>query len=224
MLTILSLFGRSPFAPLKSHMDKVSYCVHSVVLLFEALQAQDYDKVEAIAKQISEAEHLADVTKNDIRDHLPKSLFLPIDRNQLLEILRIQDDIADQAEDIAILTTLKRLVLPPLLKEQFNSFLKKNVETFEGVHNIIKEFHELLESSFGGVEADKVRGMVNEVAYKEHEVDVMQRQLLKGLFGLEDELTYSSFHLWLRIFEATAALSNLSEKLAYRMRTTLEMK
>ncbi len=224
MLTILNLFGRSPFTLLKTHMEKVSFCVHQVVLLFQALQEQDYERVEKIAHHISEAEHLADITKNDIRDHLPKSLFMPIDRNQILEILRIQDKIADQAEDIAVLATLKPLELPSSLKELFDAFLKKNVEAFEGVHNIIKELHELLESSFGGIEADKVRGMVNAVAYKEHEVDVLQRKLLKGLFSLEDELPYSSFHLWLRLFEATAALSNLSETLANRMRMTLEMK
>ncbi len=130
----------------------------STCCAFEALLNKDFANVEALAAQISEAEHLADITKNDIRNHLPKSLFLPIDRNQLLEILRIQDDIADQAEDIAILATLKQLELPAVLKEPFEKFLKKNVETVEGVHNIIKEFHELLESSFGGIEAEKVRG------------------------------------------------------------------
>jgi uncharacterized protein Yka (UPF0111/DUF47 family) len=37
MLTILNLFGRSPFAPLESHMEKVSECVGMLKILFEAL-------------------------------------------------------------------------------------------------------------------------------------------------------------------------------------------
>lgn len=224
MLTIMSLFGRSPYAPLKSHMEKVSSCVHSLLSLFEALAGLEYEKVELIAKQISETEHLADITKNDIRDNLPKTLFLPIDRGHLLEVLHIQDDIADQAEDIAVLVTLKRLEFPQLIQELFMPFLQKNISAFESAHRIIKELHELLESSFGGLEADKVRGMVDEVAYKEHEVDMMQRQLIKGLFTIEKDLAYSTLHLWMRIFEETASLSNLAEKLALRMRTTLELK
>ncbi len=224
MRTILNLFGRSPFAPLKSHMDKVSTCVQSLTQLFNALLAGDYEQVEKIAASISETEHLADVTKNDIRSHLPKSLFLPIERGQLLEVLRIQDDIADQAEDVAVLATLKRLELPQPLKQPFLDFLAKNIETFEGAHRIIKELHDLLESSFGGIEAEKVRHMVDEVAYREHQVDVLQRQLLKLLFSQESALSYGSFHLWLKIFEAIADISNLSEKLAYRMRLTLELK
>jgi uncharacterized protein len=225
MLTpIMNLFGRSPFAPLQSHMDKVSCCVHMVPELFEALEKQEYQKCEEIAAKISELEHQADLTKNDIRNHLPKSLFLPIDNSNLLDILTIQDRIADAAEDVAVLATLKEIVLLDRFKEDFHLFLNKNIEAFNEAHLIIQEIHELLESSFGGMEAEKVRVMVDQVAYKEHEVDLIQRKLLKSLFQAENEMTYSTFDLWQRIFEATAAISNLSENLAYRVRMTLELK
>src|SRR5687767_1267704 len=111
MYTILSLFARSPFAPLQSHMEKVSVCVHKVVDLFNALQNHNFQEVEKIVLEISELEHQADLTKNDIRNHLHKNIYLPIDRANLLEILSIQDSIADAAEDIAVLVTLKQLEL-----------------------------------------------------------------------------------------------------------------
>ncbi|MEI8124902.1 MAG: TIGR00153 family protein [Parachlamydiaceae bacterium] len=222
--TILNLFGRSPFAPLQKHMEKVSKCVHLLTDLFEAIEKQDYVSVEKISMTIAEIEHEADLTKNDIRNHLPKSLFLPIDRNNLLEILSKQDKIADKAEDIAVLVTLKPLELLPSFKNEFKECLKKNIETFDGARKIIKEMHELLESSFGGIEAEKVRAMVEEVAFKEHEVDVSQRRLLKKIFQAEKEMSYTTFHLWQKIFDAMAAISNLSETLAFRVRMTLELK
>ncbi len=224
MLTILNLFGRSPFAPLQSHMEKVASCVYKTTELFQALEATDFDQAHKIAKQISEFEHQADVTKRDIRDHLPKSLFLAIDRRHLLEILGIQDTIADQAEDVAILATIKKLEFPEAIRKDFYTFLQKNIDSFEGVRLIIKEFDELLESSFGGIEAEKVRGMVDDVAYKEHEADILQRKLFKSLIDQEDSMSYSTFHIWIRIFEGIASISNLSEKLAYHMRMTLEIK
>lgn len=224
MMTILNLFGRSPFAPLESHMEEVTQCVHMLNALFEALENKNYQKVEEIAKKISEVEHSADLTKNDIRNHLPKKLFLPMDRGNLLEILSLQDSIADRAEDIAILATLKEIEMLSSFREEFYEFLNKNIETFNGARRIIKELHELLESSFGGIEAQKVRTMVNEVAAKEHETDVVQRKLLKKLLHLENEMSYTTFYLWQKIFEELASISNLSEKLAYRIRTTLELK
>lgn len=224
MLTILNLFGRSPFAPLQTHMKDVSRCVHKLPSLFNALEEQNQALIEQIANEIAEIEHQADIIKNDIRNHLPKGLFLPIDRNQLLEILAIQDHIADRAEDIAILATLKTLTIFPGFKEDFYYFLQKNIETFDGVEMIIQEMNDLVESSFGGIEAQKVRAMVDAVGEKEHEVDLIQRRLLKKLFQSEDSLTYTSFYLWQRILEAVAAISNLSESLANRVRMTLEIK
>jgi predicted phosphate transport protein (TIGR00153 family) len=224
MLTILNLFGMSPFAPLESHMEKVSECVMMLKALFEALDKEDYSTVEQISKKICELEHQADLVKNDIRNHLPKSLFLPIDRGNLLEILSIQDSIADRAEDVAVLATLKKVKMPKEIKEIFNRFLDKNFEAFLVARKIIREMHELLESSFGGIEAEKVRSLVDEAAFKEHEADLIQHDLLKTLFNIENELSYSSFFYWQRIFESLGSVANLSEKLGYRVRMTLELK
>lgn len=221
--TILSLFGRSPFAPLQSHMEKVKSCVHMMTELFEALEKKDYTRLAEIAEKISEFEHEADLTKNDIRNHLPKSLYLPIDRSQLLEILAIQDNIADKVEDVAILCSLKKIEMIDDFKADFDEFLKKNIDCFNGAALIIKEMHELLESSFGGIEAEKVRQMVDDVSFKEHEADLVQRRLLKNFFKAENEITYSSFYLWQKIFESVGAVANLSEKLAYRVRMTLNL-
>lgn len=222
--TILNLFGKSPFAPLQSHMEKVVECVHLLPQLFEAVQREDKTTVNHIAEQISRMEHQADVTKNDIRNHLPKSLFLPIDRENLLDMLSLQDSIADAAEDISVLVTFKAIQLPHALRGDFEAFLKKNIDAFDAAYAIIKEIHELLETSFGGIEAQKVRAMVDDVAFKEHEVDLIQRKLLKGLYHSENEMSYATFDLWQRIFQAVASLSNLSENLANRVRMTLELK
>jgi predicted phosphate transport protein (TIGR00153 family) len=222
--TILNLFGRSPFAPLQSHMEKVGVCVHLLKDIFDALEQKDYAAIETIAAKIADYEHQADLTRNDILNHLPKSLYLPINRDQLVEILNTQDEIADKAKDIAVLITLKPIELQPHFKEEFQEFLSKNIAAFDSVFLITKEMHELLESSFGGIEAEKVRNMVEDVSFKEHEVDLIQRKLLKKLFQSEDQMSYTTFHLWQKIGVAMAAISNLSEILAFRIRLTLESK
>lgn len=224
MLTILSLFGRSPFAPLQAHMECVGRCVHCLPDLLAGLEKKDAAHLERVAEEIARFEHDADLIKNDIRNHLPKSLFLPIDRGNLLDILTLQDRIADKVQDAAVVVNLKPLELLPIFKEEFKLFLNKNIETFDEAELIIKELHELVESSFGGIEAEKVRSMVDEVAYREHEVDLIQRQLLKSLFKAEEHMTYVTFHQWQRLFESIASISNLSENLAYRVRMTLELK
>lgn len=224
MRTIAKLFGRSPFSPLQSHMSKVADCVHRVPELFEALQKGDYATIAKVTHELSELEHAADLAKNDIRNNLPKGLFLPVDKGNLLSILGIQDSIADKSQDIGDLLVLRQLEIIESFQDDLKAFLDKNMESFDVAQRIIQEIDELLESSFGGLQAEKVTKMVDEVAYKEHEADLLQQELLKKLFNLETEIPYPNFVLWLRIVENLGAISDLSENLGNRVRMTLEVK
>lgn len=224
MLNIARLFGKSPFAPLQSHMKKVANCIEKLAAIMNALSKRDMDKICKMSAELSTLEHEADLTKNDIRNHLPKSLFLQIDRAHFLEILSIQDSIADKAEDIGILLTLRPLDPFSNFEQEILSLFSKNAEVFFHAKRIIEEIDELLESSFGGIEAEKVKTMVEQTAYQEHEADKLQRTLLKTLFSTGDALATPSFYLWLRLIEEIGALSHLSEKLANRIRMILELK
>jgi uncharacterized protein len=191
MQTLARLFGRSPFAPLQTHMNKVARCMEKMEPLFDAFKKNDFAAVEKVTQEISALEHEADLTKNDIRNHLPKGLFFSVDRGSLLEMLSIQDSLADKAEKIAVTLTLRKMEMPEVLVSSFKLFLDKNLESYTHVRRIIQELDELLESSFGGIEAEKVCSMVEDVAFKEHEADLLQRKLLKILLKRSERFLIS---------------------------------
>ncbi len=205
-------------------MGKVVACVQELVPLFKALEERDYERIAQIAKTISKLEHEADLTKNDIRNNLPTTIFLPIARSSLLEILSLQDSIADSVEDVGVLLTLKNLEIPVGLSPLLKKFVKMNLEAFDGVHKIILEMDQLLESSFGGQEAQKVQKMVERVAYMEHEADIIQRELLKEFFAISDTLSTPNFFLWMKVIQEVGTLADESERLANRVRMILEIK
>jgi len=219
-----NLFAASPFAPLQSHMEKVASCVKKLEELYEANMAEDHERVAELAQEISLLEHSADLTKNEIRNNLHSGLFLAVNRGDLLDILSTQDTIADSAEDIGIQMTFKKLKPITAIADDLKTFLLKNTAAVAHSHEIIREMDELVNSSFSGKEAEKVKTMVDEVAYMEHQVDVIQRELLKKLFNLENELHYTDFTLWLQIIRSIASLSNNAENLANRVRMLLDVK
>ena len=224
MRSIAKLFGKSPFVPLQVHMDKVADCVEKVPAIMDAYLRGDQDRVNALAEEISSLEHAADEVKHDIQNHLPRGMFLAVDRGKLLEILSVQDSIADKAENLGALLTLKAMASPPEFETQFQAFLKKNMQAFEAARGINRELDELLTTSFGGAEAHRVVDMVQTVAKYEHEADRLQHDLLKSLFANEGKLSHGEFYLWTRIFRQVSELSNLSERLANRVRTLLTVK
>ena len=223
MLNLARLFGKSPFAPLQTHMEKVYDCIKKLQEIFDAIVNSDYEKVETMVQVLSKLEHEADLTKNDIRNHLPKSIFLPIDRSQLLDILAIQDSIADKAEEIGHLLILKPLEPIEHSFKELKSFFEKNKEAFVEVYNIMKEMDNLLEASFGGMEAQKVKAMIDHTSYKEYESDIMKHKITKTFFEHSEHLKAPSFYLFMKLMDEIGALSHISEKLAMRIRMILDL-
>ncbi len=222
MSTIGKLFGSSPFRPLQHHMDQVAKCVEKMGECLAALEQGQWDKMVALAEQASKLEHQADQIKDDIRSKLLRRFFMPINRGQVLEILSIQDEMADAAEDVAVLLTLKQLETPANVISDFREFHEMNSKAFGHARLIISELDELSETGFGGAEADKIRGIVHETAYAEHQCDVLQRQLLKGIFLAE--LSAADLYIWTRLVEDLGGISNLAENLADRIEMTLNLK
>ncbi|ANH78486.1 TIGR00153 family protein [Candidatus Chlamydia sanziniae] len=224
MQTLARLFGQSPFAPLQAHLEVVTSCVNQIFPMFTALRDGRYEELLEMAKIVSDKEYQADCIKNDMRNHLPVGLFMPISRAGILEIISIQDSIADTAEDVAILLTIRHLSFYPSMEGLFFQFLEKNLEAFKLTMTLLHEFNQLLESSFGGRKADKARVLVGHVAKTEHESDVLQRELMQVFFSDDFVISEKEFYLWLQVIRRTAGISDSSEKLAHRINMTLEEK
>jgi len=226
MSTLGRLFGKSPFTPLQEHMANVTSCVRKSRELFVLLDADDYEGIAKLSKKISKLEHVADLSKMDIRNNLPRGIFLPVHRSNILEVLTLQDSLADKAEDIGILLTLREINLYKSIRKSFSAFLDKNYEAFELVWKVIDQIDELVEFSFTGSEAIRVNEMVEDVAFAEYEADKLQRTLLKELYNMDDKkiLSVAEFLLVIHLVQEIAQISNLSEKLAYRIRMMLEIK
>ena len=218
------LFGRSPFVPLQLHLDKISDCVEAAAALLEKIRTGDTSTVSEDARAISKLEHKADLVKNDIRNNLPRGLFMAIDRSQLLEILSLQDSIADKGEDIAVLMSIRPVKVLDNLRDPLKEYIDGNLDAFHKVKEVMRELDVLIESGFGGAEANRVNDMIEGVAIAEHECDIMQRKLMKSVLDHEDELSVGDFFVWQRLLHEIAGISNYSEKLANRVRMLLTLK
>lgn len=223
MRTIARLFSRSPFSPLQTHLKKVGLCFNALSDVFSKLSQFDQKSLEKASIEISKHEHDADITKNDIRNHLPKSLFLPIDRGQFLEILSLQDTLADKCEDIAFILTLHPIAELESIKQEIIAFFNKTEAVFKSAVKIIQEIDELLESSFGGQEAEKVKAMVEVTANLELDVSRTQKMLLKKLYHEGSKLSAPGFSFYSSLINEIALLSHTAEKLAHRVRMVLEL-
>ncbi len=80
--------------------------------LVEGMIESDQKKILLAQKKITKGEHDADEMKKELRNHLPKGLFMPVDRRDVLDVLLRQDIIANQGKDIAGLIVGRKMQLP----------------------------------------------------------------------------------------------------------------
>lgn len=218
------LFIKTPFVSLQSHMTKVVSCMNLLQEIMLGLKTMSLESLQDKAKKIVEFEYEADLIKNEIRKNLPRSVLFLVDRSQFLDLVTLQDNLADAAEDVANLITIKKLAIDDDHHDFLMALLKKNLEAFELVKELIFSLEQLVEASFGGKIAQKVKAKVDILALKEHEADLAKHNLLKTVFERGEKLSTPDFYLWMRLMDDIQGISHFSEKIAIRMGMMLVLK
>ncbi|MFI2812946.1 MULTISPECIES: TIGR00153 family protein [Microbulbifer] len=218
---IANLFGRSPIKPIKEHMAKAHEASADLVPFFEALMKGDLVEAEEVQKRISTSENQADDIKRDLRLHLPDSLFMPVSRSDLLELLHAQDEVANTAQDIAGLAVGRKMQIPAPLQVQMKTFVDSAVATSAQALRAINELDELLESGFAGREVDIAQRMTEELDDLERKSDKLEVEIRAALFDIEKDLPPVDVIFLYRVIEWIGDLADKSHSVGNRLQLLL---
>lgn len=212
------LFARPPFKPMQEHMKIVESCAAEMLPLFEALAACDYEAVSEHKDKIFDLEQQADDVKNEIRSHLPKSLFLPVARRDLLDMLHAQDSIADTVQDVAGLLVLRKTEIPAEFRDLLPQYVKRNVDAVRQCRKVIDELDELVELGFGGRAVEHVEAMLSELGAIEGETDDQGMEMTKRLFAIDEQLSRAAFVVWYEMIDLLGDVADYAEDVGDRLR------
>ncbi len=217
----VSLFGRSPIGPMQQHFAKAHECAANLIPFFEAVMAEDWARVESTQQEMARLEHEADKLKKSVRMHLPKSLFLPVPRSDLLDLLSVQDKVANRAKDIAGLMLGRCMAIPHDLKPQMLLYVRRCVDASAQALKALNELDELLETGFSGREASLVEAMVGELEEIEADTDRMQIDVRRSLYKLEKELPPVDVIFLYQIIEWLGDVADRAERVGNRLEQLL---
>lgn len=211
------LLRGSPFKPIQEHMSVVFSCICLIPPLFDAVYREDRGEIVDFANNINKLETDADKLKSTYRLSMPNSLFLPVDRKDLLSLIADQDKIADSAEDIGKIFLSRDMVVPQGIKNLLDELLESTMEIGGAAKEMIEQLDELLEVGFVGREIDKVSAMIAGVRRSEHNIDDIVHRIRRALFLIEKELDPISVMFWYKIIDHLGIISDQSENLADRV-------
>jgi predicted phosphate transport protein (TIGR00153 family) len=218
---ILDMFARSPIRPLQQHMQKAHACVELLLPFYNAVQAGDWDKAITIRAEINDLEHAADDLKKEMRLHLPKGLFLPVPRADLLDILSQQELMANTCKDIAGIILGRKMHFPDSMVEGFTKFLQRSLDAAGQAKKAISELDELLETGFRGKEATVVEEMIRELGEIEEETDRMQVAVRQALFDIEKTLEPIDVMFLYKVIKKVGSVADYAEKTGTRLEMLL---
>ena len=217
-------FAPSPFIQLHEHAKKVHECVELIRPLTNALLAEDYDKIEELHNVMSKAEHEADEIKAELRDELAKLYFLSLGQHDLSRFLAYQDDIADAAEDYAVVLFLRKTKIPPELKNDFMAFVEQVISVSEQLMNLESEISTLAEAGFTGKEAENVLEGIKKIGEEEWKSDRLGRKFARRFYSMGDKLDPITIVFLDKYCKRLSAISNNAEKMAKYLRLIIRKK
>lgn len=212
-----NLLGRSPIGPIQEHMKVADEAAQLLPDMFRASAKDDWTKAAEVQKQIASAEGAADKLKRSVRRHLPKSLFLPVPRSDLLELVSIQDAVANTARDIAGLVLGRRMRYPEKLREPMVELAEISAATSHQALKAIQELDELLEVGFTGREVKRVEEMLKELDKLERSADKLEVSVRTKLFKMEADLPPVDVMFQYQIIGLLGNVANRAESVGDRL-------
>ncbi len=218
---ISKIFGASPVAPLQDHMDTCYKAAKELVTMFQHVIEDNWEQAAESREKIVTLEQDADEVKKQIRAQLPKNFFMPVAREDLLNLLWAQDQIANKARDVSGLVYGRHMSIPAGIKDDFLAYVSRNADAAKKARKSVRELDELYETGFRGAEADFVAALVEELDEIENDTDEMQAKVRAGLFAIEKDLPPVDVMFLYQVIHLTGEVGDMAERIGRRLELLL---
>jgi len=205
---------KSPFGQLLEHMEKVRECTDILGKGLIKYYNGDYKGFSDLAKKVSEIEHEADMIKRNLRNHLPTSLFMPVDKGKFMWALREQDKILDHAENLVKMLDMRHTKIPKELQEVFISHLKLVMKTVDAMQDAVGNVRDLVETSFVKREREQTKKYIYKVHELEWNADQKKYEMTRGIYNLEKKLDPMDVYHLLKIADWVDDIADHAENVA----------
>jgi hypothetical protein len=199
----------------------VNECCSHLIPFFKAVAEGNWKEANALRETISRLERDADQLKRDIRIKLPRGLFMPVDRTDMLDLLTQQDKLANLAKDIAGRMIGREFCTPASMQADMLTYVARCLDAAKQAQHVIEELDELLETGFKGREISIVADMINELDAIEDDTDNMQIALRQKLMAVEDDYNTIDVIFFYKVIEWVGGIADQAQRVGARLELML---
>lgn len=161
---------------IQKHLGKVGESLQNMLSAMENYLQGRIEDTESFVLMTHSTESEADDIRREIADLLHKGAFLPLFREDVMELVMTVDKMASHAEDCSDFIIIQRPEVPDALKDDFLKVAQDSVAILlplqEGVAKLSEDF-------------SMTRAKVAEVHIAESAVDHQERELSRRIFSTD---------------------------------------
>lgn len=180
---LMNVFSESPFRLVHQHMRQSVKAVHLLHDFFEAVLALRWQDAAAIQQKIAKHESEADALRRQVNRQLHAGMFLPVSRYELLSLVKSQDSIANQSEDIAGYVLGRQMQFPEDMHQALLAYVQSSLDVCDEAYHVTAKLELVMKSGFVGPCMDEVEVMTTKINALERVNDAKQvilRDLLRA--------------------------------------------
>ncbi len=212
---------KSPFDQLLDHMGKVRECINILGDGLIEYYKGNYDGFSELTEKVSSLEHEADLIKGNLRNHIPNSLFMPVDKGKFLWALREQDSILDYAENLMQMLDMRHTKIPDELQQLFIEHAQLVMKTVMAMEDAVESIRNLVATSFVQREREITKEFIHKVHDYEWKADQKKYDMTKGIYKLEKTLDPMDVYHLLKIADWVDDIADHAENVADWLRSMI---
>lgn len=207
----------APYEMLMAHFDRVLRSVDKMAEMVDLYLGGEFDAAATLSATVSMHEHEADDIKTHMRRTMPRLIFMPISRQDMLDLLTENERIADTAQDVAQILDLRQTRVPKSLHPLVRKYVEHVVQSVKALEVMMQHFGTLLEGSFSKGESQKLMELGLRVHEHEYEADGVNKAAARAVYALEGkESAVTIFHL-LRFLDVLDGVADHAENASLKM-------
>ena len=211
------IIKKSPFGPIRAHMLVSKASVDELITFLKSAIDSDWNEAVKSRKVISDLENQADALKAETRGLLTKSLFLAVPREDILDLIKLADDIPNTVKDISGLMIGRQMEIPAKISSSFLHFVKETAVISDAASEAVNYIDELFQFSFGGNAAIKMQQLLEKLDSLENKNDQTEINLRAELFAIEKDLPPVNVIFLYDIINKIGELSDRAEQVGHRI-------
>ena len=206
----------SPLAMLEEHVHGCAKCVAKLPKYFEAAQAGQWERARKTQEDIAALESEADDLKGAVRKNLPRGLWMSVSRTDLLELVRMQDKMANDTKDVVGLSLGRQLAFPKQLEKPLGKYIATVVDSAHAAVAVVSATRDLTRAAFGARQIKAISSRAVAVERLERKSDDLQSKLRAKLMAHEEKLSPIDAMFLYQLLLQIGEIADSAEKVAHR--------